>query len=162
MLTFTAACLFVSFVCVRCLSADAFPEAKKYGSSLRTRRMHIGRKQKPTRLFIGMCLCKRSCAYAYLLANVFVCVDASCLRPHQRACILQTRARIRAIEDLNSYVEPSHILFCTLQVPELTRKLEKIHGAGIPAAKGSQGRKHLTTLDIVSFVQADTCHSCAM
>jgi hypothetical protein len=49
----------------------------------------------------------------------------------------------RAIEDLNSYVEPSHILFCTMQVPELTRKLDKIHGAGIPAAKGSQGRKHM-------------------
>ena len=55
------------------------------------------------------------------------------------ACILHAHVRNRAIEDMNSYVEPSHILFCTMQVPELTRKLEKIHGAGIPAAKGSLG-----------------------
>jgi len=42
----------------------------------------------------------------------------------------------RAMEDLNAYVEPSHVLFCSMAVPELSRKLEKIYGAGTPTYTG--------------------------
>lgn len=47
----------------------------------------------------------------------------------------------RAMEDLNAYVEPSHVLFCSMAVPELARKLEKIYGAGMPIPNGGLGAR---------------------
>ena len=40
-------------------------------------------------------------------------------------------ALARAMDELQAFTEPSHILFCSMAVPEMSRKLEKIYGAGL-------------------------------
>jgi hypothetical protein len=46
------------------------------------------------------------------------------------------QALAKAMSELNQFTEPSHMIFCAMKVPDMIRKLEKIHGAGMELPGG--------------------------